>query len=48
MVTKSTQTQYGGKFDGQFHKKGPKRLKSKEDTPPTLNEDKINIGIKLS
>ena len=27
MVTKSTQTQYGGKFDGQFHKKRPKKGK---------------------
>ena len=25
MVTKSTQTQYGGKCDGQFHKKRPKK-----------------------
>ena len=27
MVIKSTQTQYGGKFDGQFHKKRPKKGK---------------------
>ena len=27
MVTKSTQTQYGGKFDGQVHKKRPKKGK---------------------
>ena len=34
LVTKSTPTQYGGKYDGQFYlKKGPKRVKSKKDTP---------------
>ena len=27
LVTKSTQTQYGGKFDGQFHKKRPEKGK---------------------
>ena len=27
MVTKSTQTQYGGKCDGQFDKKRPKKGK---------------------
>ena len=30
MVTKSTQTQYGGKYDGQFHKKRPKKGKKQK------------------
>ena len=30
MVTKPTQTQYGGKCDGQFHKKRPKKGKKQK------------------